>query len=277
MLSQLDTADGLKLQLHHRPVADGRGTVVLVHGLGEHAGRYGHVIDALNARGWHVVAYDHRGHGRSDGPRGALGDPDALLDDLARVVAVARAEHVGPLVLLGHSMGGLVVARYGAEGTLPDPERWFHPVDAIVMSSPALDVGLAGAQRLQLQMMRWFAPNFAVPNGLRPEWVSRDPAVVQAYVADPLVHDRVTAKLVSFLVDGGEFARRQAASWNVPTLLLFAGRDRCVSPRGSRAFAAAAPAELVAVREFPDLYHEIFNEPERAEVLAALGDWLDRR
>jgi alpha-beta hydrolase superfamily lysophospholipase len=278
MLSTLSTADGLKLHVKHSPAGDrGRGTVVLVHGLGEHSGRYAHVVKALNGWGWHTVAYDHRGHGRSEGARGALNDPDAMLADLSLVVAAARAEHVGPLVLLGHSMGGLVVARYGAEGTLHDPERWFHPVDAIVMSSPALDAGLSGGQRFQLRMMRWLAPNLAVGNGLKPEWVSRDPEVVKAYVADPLVHDRITPKLVSFIVDGGEFARRQASAWNVPTLLVYAGKDRCVAPRGSRDFASAAPAHLVETREFPALYHEIFNEPEQQEVLAALEAWLATR
>ena len=278
MLNQLETADGLKLHVHHSPAAgEGRGTVVVVHGLGEHGGRYAHVMRALNGWGWHAVAYDHRGHGRSEGARGALNDPDALLDDLARVVAAVRAGHPGPIVLFGHSMGGLVVARYGAEGTLPDPERWFHAVDAIVLSSPALDADLSTGQRLQLRLMRWLAPNLPVPNGLRPEWVSRDPAVVAAYVADPLVHDRITPKLVSFILNGGRFARTQAAAWNLPTLLVFAGADRCVAPRGSRAFAAAAPRQLVTAQEFPTLYHEIFNEPEQQQVLQVMGDWLARR
>lgn len=278
MLNKLQTADGLKLHVRHSPAAgSARGTVVLVHGLGEHGGRYAHVARAFNGWGWHALAYDHRGHGHSEGPRGALNDPDALLDDLSRVVAAARSAHSGPIVLFGHSMGGLVVARYGAEGTLPDPERWFHAVDAMVLSSPALDADLTPVQRLQLGLMRWIAPNFAVGNGLKPEWFSRDPQVVAAYMADPLVHDRITPKLVSFILNGGKFARTQAAAWNLPTLLVYAGADRCVAPRGSRAFASSAPAHLVTAQEFPALYHEIFNEPEQHQVLQLVGDWLESK
>jgi len=278
MLNTLKTADGLKLHVCHSPAAgSARGTVVLVHGLGEHCGRYTHVVRALNQWGWHAVAYDHRGHGRSEGARGALNDPDALLDDLSRVVAAARSAHTGPIVLFGHSMGGLVVARYGAEGTLPDPERWFHAVDAMVLSSPALDADLTPGQRFQLGLMRWIAPNLALGNGLKPEWVSRDPSVVDAYISDPLVHDRITPKLVSFILNGGKFARTQASAWNLPTLLVYAGADRCVAPRGSRDFASSAPTHLVTAQEFPALYHEIFNEPEQQQVLEVVGAWLGKR
>jgi alpha-beta hydrolase superfamily lysophospholipase len=121
------------------------------------------------------------------------------------------------------------------------------------------------------------APNLAVNNGLKPQWISRDPAVVQAYVADPLVHDRVAPRLVQFIVDGGRVVRERAARWTVPTLLLHAGADRCVAPAGSAAFAAAAPQAAVTSREFPALFHEIFNEPEQGQVFDVLGRWLAGR
>lgn len=278
MLSTLKTPDGLNLHVvHHAGPDDARGTVVLVHGLGEHGGRYAHVVQALRGWGWHVVTYDHRGHGRSDGRRGSLAEDDSLLCDLGQVVAATRTEHTGPIVLLGHSMGGAVAARYVAEGTLADPHRWFHPVDALVLTSPALDAGLSRAQALQLRLMGWLAPGLPVGNGLKPEWVSRDSGVVAAYVADPLVHDRITPRLVRFIVEAGEVVRCQAASWNLPTLLMWAGSDRCVAPRGSEAFAAAAPPALVTARAYPALYHEILNEPERDQVLQCLGDWLAAR
>jgi alpha-beta hydrolase superfamily lysophospholipase len=100
---------------------------------------------------------------------------------------------------------------------------------------------------------------------------------VQAYVADPLVHDRVTPRLVRFIVDGGEFVRARAAQWSVPTLLLYAGSDRCVAPAGSAAMAAAAPKTVLTARAFAPLFHEIFNEPEQREVFAVLGEWLGSR
>jgi alpha-beta hydrolase superfamily lysophospholipase len=118
-------------------------------------------------------------------------------------------------------------------------------------------------------------PNLAVGNGLKPEGISRDPAVVAAYVADPLVHDRIAPRLARFIVDGGDTVRALAPRWTVPTLLLYAGSDRIVAPGGSAAFAAAAPADVITTHVFPALFHEIFNEPEREQVLSVLGDWLD--
>ena len=104
--------------------------------------------------------------------------------------------------------------------------------------------------------------------------VRRELRVGAAYGADPLVHDRVTAKLVRFMLDGGALVQERAPHWTVPTLLLYAGADRCVAPAGSAAFAAAAPKHAVTTQAFPALFHEIFNEPEQAEVLAALTRWV---
>lgn len=267
MDTSLSTADGLKLHLSHHPAGTAAlGVVVLVHGLGEHLGRYAHVIAHLNHWGWHVLAYDQRGHGRSEGPRGTLPTKYALLDDLARVVDTARTAHRGPLVLLGHSMGGLVAARFAGDAGAP----WSRPVDGLAMSSPALDPGMNIGQQLLLTLLGPLAPNLAVANGLKPAWISRDPEVVAAYAADPLVHDRVTPRLVRFIVDAGQWVRRRAPGWTVPTLLMYAGSDRCVDPDGSREFAAFAPKKLVTTHEFGPLFHEIFNEPEQIGVFAGL-------
>ena len=277
MNSPFITEDGLKLTLRDWPGTADRGTVLVVHGLGEHIGRYAHVAARLNAAGWRVVGFDQRGHGASDGARGALPDPDALLADLAGVidrVRAERADRAGPLVLLGHSMGGLVAARFCAEGLATAPAPWHRAVDALVLSSPALDPGMNAAQKLLLAVLGGLAPNLAVGNGLKPAWISRDPAVVRAYTEDPLVHDRVTPRLVRFIVDGGRHVLAQAARWRLPTLLLYAGSDRCVAPAGSAAFARAAPAAVLTAREFKPLFHEIFNEPEQGEVFAALETWL---
>ena len=269
----LNTRDGLRLHLQLWPGAGStRGCVLIVHGLGEHIGRYAHVVKQLNAWGWSVLGYDQRGHGRSDGPRGGLGADDDLLLDLAAVIDAVRAALPGPLVLLGHSMGGLVAARFVAGD---GGAGWARPVDALVLSSPSLDPGMSIAQKLTLASLGRLAPNLAVGNGLKPEWISRDAQVVRNYVADPLVHDRVTPRLARFIVDGGAAVAQRAAAWHVPTLLLYAGSDRCVAPAGSAGFAAAAPQARVAAHEFRALFHEIFNEPEQAEVLGVLHDWLE--
>jgi alpha-beta hydrolase superfamily lysophospholipase len=267
----LTTHDGLTLQLREWLVPDARGTVVIVHGLGEHIGRHARLAARLNAEGWSVLGHDLRGHGTSEGPRGGLAEPDALLADQSLVIDAARARHPGPLVLLGHSMGGLIASRFvlGTAGA-----AWRREVDALVLSSPALDPGMNAFQKGLLAVLGPIAPNLAVNNGLKPAWISRDPAVVRAYEADPLVHDRVTPRLVRSIVDGGEAVRAAAATWRVPTLLMWAGSDRCVSPAGSAAFAGAAPRDVVSSREFGPLFHEIFNEPEQAEVLGVLSAWL---
>ena len=266
---RLNARDGLQLHLQHWPGTAAR-SVLIVHGLGEHIGRYVHVAAQLNAWGWQVFGYDQRGHGRSEGPRGSLGADDDLLHDLAAVIDAVRVAQPGPLVLLGHSMGGLVAARFVAGGG-----GWTRPIDALVLSSPALDPGMSIPQKLLLASLGRLAPNLSLGNGLKPEWISRDAQVVRNYVADPLVHDRVTPRLARFIVDGGEVVATRADAWAVPTLLMYAGSDRCVAPAGSAGFAAAAPQAVVAAHEFRPLYHEIFNEPEQAEVFGVLHDWLD--
>jgi alpha-beta hydrolase superfamily lysophospholipase len=203
-----------------------------------------------------------------------MATPHSLLADLAQLLDAARATHPGPRVLLGHSLGGLVAARFVAEALAPTPAAWSRPVDALVMSSPALDPGLNAFQKVLLAVVPALAPNLAVNNGLQPEWISRDPAVVRAYQADPLVHDRITGRLGRFIADAGPEVLAAAPRWAVPTLLMWAGADRCVAPRGSAQFAATAPAPVLTARAWPGLAHEIFNEPEQAEVLAVLTGWL---
>jgi alpha-beta hydrolase superfamily lysophospholipase len=273
-LPPLETADGVALRLFEWPCQDARGTVLVVHGLGEHVGRHAGLAEQLQRCGRRVVGHDQRGHGSSEGARGALAHPDDLLRDLALVIDAVRARSPGPLVLLGHSLGGLVAARFVAGGLQSPMPAWHRPVDGLVLSSPALDPGMGAAQKALLSVLGPLAPNLALGNGLKPEWLSRDPAVVAAYRADPLVHDRITPRLARFIVDGGEFVRAHAPRWRVPTLLLYAGADRCVAPAGSAAFAAAAPPLVVKAQVFAGLSHEIFNEPERAQVFAALAAWL---
>ena len=276
-MHSLRTPDGIDLHLHHWPAASPtRGTVQLVHGLGEHAGRYPLLATALNADGWQVLAHDQRGHGRSGGARGVLAAPDSLLTDLTLVVDHVRAAHAapGPQVLLGHSMGGAVAARFDAERLASQPAAWSRPFDALVLSSPALAASLSAGQRLQLAVGRALLPSLVQGNGLKPEWISRSAATVQDYVADPLNHDRISARLAAFILDSGALVRARAAQWRTPTLLMWAGADRCVAPAGSAGFAAAAPPGMVTAVPWPGLFHEIFNEPEAELVITTLRRWL---
>jgi alpha-beta hydrolase superfamily lysophospholipase len=276
--STLRSDDGLDLAWQSWPAqGELRGQLLLVHGLGEHVLRYSRLAAALNAEGWQVHGWDHRGHGRSQGRRGDMPQPDSLLRDTAAAIDRARGAGSGPLVLLGHSLGGALAARFVAEGLADRPAPWWRDVDALVLSSPALDAGMNVLQKLLLAVARPLFPHLLVGNGLKPEWISRDPAVVRAYLDDPLVHDRVSARVASFIVDAGETVRQRAAQWRLPTLLMWGGSDRCVDPRGSAAFAAAAPPALVAAQVWPALAHEIFNEPERQQVVAELLRWVGAR
>ncbi|MDE2276477.1 MAG: lysophospholipase [Burkholderiales bacterium] len=276
-MDMLRCADGVRLHLRRWPTAlPARGTVQIVHGLGEHIERYAALAARLNAQGWHVAGHDQRGHGRSEGPRGSVPSRQALLCDLAVVTDHLRSR--GRHVLLGHSLGGLIAARFVAESLGVRAARWVRDVDALVLSSPALALGLGRRQRLLLALLARATPALRLGNGLQPDWISRDAAVVHAYRTDPLVHDRITPRLLRFMVESGHLVAERAAAWRTPTLLLWAGADRCVLPAGSAAFAGAAPPAVVQAQYFDGLAHEIFNEPEpdREQVLAVLTHWLAR-
>lgn len=283
-------ADGETLALLDWPLgrdAPCRGTVLIVHGLGEHAGRYARLAQWLNGQGYAVRGYDLYGHGHSSGARGHLARETQHLEHLAEVAAATRTAAatraatggVAPLIVLGHSLGGLIASSAVARGLLKP--------DGLVLSSPALAVDMAAWQRAAVGWLPRIAPDLTLGNGLKPKYLSHDPAVVAAYEADPLVHDRICARLGAFVATEGEQVVAAAARWPVRTLLLYAGDDRLVAPRGSDAFAAAAAAggsagdpaghAAVTAQRFAALYHEIFNERDSAPVFKALADWLDAK
>lgn len=251
------------------PAAPPLGTVLLVHGLGEHAGRYGEVAAHLHQWGFAVRAYDQQGHGQSEGARGDMRRPGSLQADLCRVIDDTRQQPAlahAPLILLGHSMGGLVVARTLAER--------LRQVDAAVLSSPALGAFLKLSDKLMLASLPRVVPHLRVDNGLKTEFVSRDPDAVKAYKNDPMVHRRISLGLAAWILEQGARTLDDAAQWQVPTLLLYAGQDRLVNAQASADFAQAAPKAVVQTQCFEAMYHEIFNDLYRAQVFTALKRWL---
>ena len=270
-LSKLKLTPDQQLALRDWPLTDlsgARAQVLIVHGLGEHSGRYEHLAQKLNSWGYAVRSFDLWGHGLSDGERGSMRDEHAMLDDLAAVVDHTR-KTMPPgqsLVLLGHSLGGLLAARFVS--------LRMRPIDALVLSSPALDPGLNALQKLLLATLPGIAPNLRVGNGLQVKYLSHDAAVVAAYQADPLVHDRICARLALFIAQAGRAVLVTAPQWNTPTLLLFAGQDKLVSPQGSRDFLKLAPGAMVQSLCFDAMFHEIFTERDASSVFAALQQWL---
>jgi alpha-beta hydrolase superfamily lysophospholipase len=269
--------DGTATFVRDWPVPAGvarRGSILIVHGLGEHSGRYGHVAARLGAMGLDVRGYDLRGHGRSEGARGSIPHADALLADLRLVFDELdrRGREAGdgaPPLLLGHSLGGTIAAAGTAGG-------WVTP-HALILSSPALARGLSRPRAAVLALARRLIPDRAFPNALPVDKLSHVPAEVDAYRDDVLVHDRITPRMYGFLADAGAAVRRDAERLTVPTLLLVAADDGLVDARGSRELAARLAPGVGTLHVYDGLYHEVFNErePDRTRVLDDLAAWLE--
>lgn len=248
-----------------RPGAQRRGVLIL-HGLGEHSGRYAHVAQFFNECGFDVRIYDHRGHGRSGGARGDVPDEEALLRDAAVVLKDFARQFDVPPLLLGHSMGGLFAARFAAAR--------LEPIGALILSSPALALPLSTGQKLLLRILNATAPGFAIPNGLQTRYLSHDTAVIEAYCKDLLVHSKISARLLRSMLSAVDYAQTHANRIAVPTLLVVAGDDRLVDSRGSDAFFSKLESGVGTIQRFPELYHELFNELDAAPIFECVRTWL---
>jgi len=273
-LSTFVAGDGDRVVIQDWPLEPDlplRGVVIVVHVLGAHAGRSDRGAEHLPHWGVAVRGSYQYGQAMPCVRSASPATTTRLLDDLADIIDSTRARMGAntPLILLGHSMGGLVVGRFVSLG--------IRPVDGLIMSSPALNAGMNAFQKFLVSLLPKFSPNLRVGNGVKPQFISHDPAVVAAYRADPLVHDRISARLARFIADAGPATLALAPQWKVPTLLMYAGDDRLLNPQGSRDFAAVAPKDVVTSRCFDSLYHEIFNEQDAKPVFAELKRWLDAR
>ena len=267
----ITTADGLALHAEDWLLPAGiarRGSALIVHGLGEHIGRYAHVAESLLSIGIEVRGYDQRGFGQSPGARGMIPHEDALLDDARLVYDDWRRDRPVDPFLIGHSMGGAVAARAASGG-------WIRP-RGLVLSSPAIAGRMSGLQKLALQVGRRLSPNRAVPSGLKADYVSRDPAVVADYRSDPLNHGLITPRLAQFIVSAGPKSIAAAADLHVPTLVLVASADRLIDVASARLFHERLPAGVGTLHVYDGLFHELFNElpADRSRVLADLNAWL---
>jgi alpha-beta hydrolase superfamily lysophospholipase len=266
---QISAADGTMLHVtdYMLPAAQARGSIVLMHGLGEHSGRYRHLAGFFNECGLSVRSYDHRGHGRSQGKRGDVINGDPILQDAEIIIDDFSTRYTEPPFLFGHSMGGLFAARFALAG--------LSPLRGLILSSPALSLRLSAFQAHLLKLLHRLAPSLGVPNGLAPKFLSHDAQIVAAYKADPLVHSRISARLLRSMLSSIAYCQSHAGSLKIPALMLVAGDDRLVDADGSRQFFAHIPPGMAQLHVYDHMYHEIFNELDAQQPLGDLKTWLD--
>lgn len=248
------------------------GVLILSHGLGEHARRYDHVAEHLTGLGLVVYALDHRGHGRSGGKRMHARAMREFTDDLDTLVDLATAEHPGlPVILLGHSMGGAIALAYALDHQ--------SKLTALVLSGPAVIV-TAGTPKPMVEIGKLLGrvlPGVPVQK-LDSKAVSRDPAVVAAYDADPLVHHGlVPAGIARVLVLNEQSVEQRLPSLTLPLLVMHGTGDTLADPAGAQLVADRAGSSDLTLKLYDGLFHEVFNEPEKDRVLGDLAAWLEPR
>ena len=271
------STDGLHLYAQSwEPEDEPWGVVCLVHGLGEHSGRYAHVAEALAAAGYATMGMDLRGHGKSAGQRGHAASLDTLMTDINRLLDEAAAHYPNtPRFLYGHSLGGNLVIYHVLHNGSGRAEQDSARLAGATATSPVLRTTSAppAVQLTLAKIMSRVWPTFSLPNGLEQAALSRDAAVVRAYSADPLVHDRISARLGLDMLQSGEWALAHAAELSLPLLLTHGSEDRLTSAKASQEFATLAGGNCT-FKLWEGLYHETHNEPEKKQVIAFMIDWL---
>ena len=265
--------DGLQLFYRKyesdKPVAG----IVMAHGLGEHSGRYEHIVSRLGAKGFSFWMCDHRGHGRSGGQKGHITHFDQYLMDLQLVVELARKElgEDKKLILIGHSMGGLIAINFAI--------RFGNLIDALVTSSPALGLGVKVPlwKDKMGKIMSNIFPGLSMSNELDHDKISHDPEVVRDYVNDPLVHTKVTARWFTEFLGAMENANKMAGKIDLPMLMQVAGDDHLVNAPSSKVFFEKLTVKDKTMHYYDDLYHEVYHEvkEDREKVLDDLQSWLE--
>jgi alpha-beta hydrolase superfamily lysophospholipase len=274
LAGELRAGDGIRL--HHASWIPGdapRAVVLVSHGHGEHGGRYAELARHLAEHGMAVHAIDHRGHGRSDGPRGHVDRFADYVRDLEtwRRAVTADVPPATPVFLLGHSLGGLIAIRH----LQAHPEAGFR---GAVLSAPLLGIAVK-APRWKVALSGFFSrfvPRLPFSNELDPSMLSTAPGYVEAYRADKLLHPTITPRLFTEIGAAMHAAFEQPDSIRIPLLVLAPTGDRVVAPEAVARFASACPGD-VEVRRYEGFQHESLNEAERHRVMDDVTGWLDAR
>lgn len=248
-----------------------RGVVVIAHGLGEHSGRYANLIRIMQDDGISFYALDHRGHGRSAGKRGHIGSFSEYIEDLKTLFKLVQKENQSiPIILLGHSMGGVIALQYAL--------KYPRDIDGLILSSAGLIPagGLPGWKKMLAGFLSKIAPDLAISNGLNSSDLSHDQHVVDAYINDPLVHDRVSSRWFTEFSRAGADSLSRAAELNMPLLIIHGADDKIVDFRGSREIMESASSADKQFYLFEGLYHETMNEasPEKEKVVNSIREWI---
>jgi alpha-beta hydrolase superfamily lysophospholipase len=263
-------AESLRLFAAEWPVKNPKAVIALVHGQGEHIGRYAHVARWFNRHDIALIGYDHQGYGRSEGKRGHAKNLQVLLDDIGQLLEETRRRYPkSPLFLYGHSMGGGLVLNYvtrrdpviaGLIATAP----WIR----LAFEAPAIKV-VAG------RILKKFMPSLTLPTGLAANFLSHDEAVVKAYKNDPLVHDQLSAAAGIALLEAANWLNEYSGVFSIPVLLMHGGADKITSAAATKEFFGRVAGE-VTHHEWPGLYHEIHNEREQEQVFEFTLAWMKK-
>jgi len=244
--------------------------VNFVHGLGEHSGRYAHVAKVLNNAGYHFAAFDLRGHGLSEGKRGHASGFDQLYDDIDAFITEINHKFTfrqAPF-LYGHSMGGSLVINFSLNRN--------PSLSGVIATAPSLATAFKPPkfQQFMAKVLANIVPVMTVSNSLAANHLSHDQAIVSAYQNDVLVHDKISVKLATELLEKGQDALSKAGNWQLPLLLMHGTDDRITSHHASQAFKERADGNVELIL-WEDFYHEIHNDFGQEEVLQKLVDWMD--
>jgi alpha-beta hydrolase superfamily lysophospholipase len=248
-----------------QPAGPPKAGILILHGVAEHSGRFEHVGEAWAARGFAVHAYDQRGHGASGGDRMHADGWDILLDDVEDRLSALSFEVKAPVIMYGHSFGGLVAIDYclNRSEVLPD---------LLVLSAPAIQSTIAKWKQVLAPILARVAPKAALPLDLEGHQLSRDPAVGEGYFNDPLVQTKATARFGAEALKAQNRVGQMMDSLDIRTLVIAGGNDEIVPPHSSHSLGEVAGVDR---KLYPNLRHELHNEPEGPEVIAEIADWID--
>jgi alpha-beta hydrolase superfamily lysophospholipase len=250
------------------PFDERLGSILIIHGYGEHSGRHEKLAKIFNDLGLDVRCYDQRGHGKSSGKKGSIPRKSSLVDDAEFIyIDFAKGRPQKPFIL-GYNLGGIVA-------TTLITKKLVNP-RGVILASPVFKAIISAFQKTQMIVGDALFSQITVPNQISLEYLSRDKKVVSDYLTDPLKHDKVSPRMAKFIVEAGNESIAAAENWKTPTLMLIPVNDYLVDSKGSEMFYQNAPKDIVKMHIYKNLYHEVFNEigKEGEKVLADLKNWI---